>query len=202
MFFIKRVILNNNLKRNIFKSSKDSSETTDEAKKSSIFQKWTTFWKLLFNDYRDVIIDISKHAKEHPVKTSVWFSIFGSTATCCALNPDELQYRENIIQKSNELIFVGKQIRNPAADEYLQTIEWYYNQGLVKRINFGVFCLILCNFKNEKSGLFKDNLSYVQPTYSEIIQNYIIDIGFWNKYWLLDKKMIDYDINPNEWNSS
>ncbi len=197
-----RIFSINRAKINVFSTGNPATDVSVDVAKKSIRQKWVNFWKMLFRDYKEVLGDTAEKMREHPLKSSIWFSVLGFAFTCCSLNPDEIHYRESIVNKSNEMIFIGKPIRNPSAEEYLNTIELHYNRNQIKRISFGLFSVIIYNHKTETSGLFKDNCKYVQPTYLEIVKNNVIDIGFWNKWWILETKMTDYDVNPNEWPST
>lgn len=170
-----------------------------EVPKKSLQQKWKELLKALVNDYKDVFVDCGKYVKEHPLKSGMWFSICASFLTCQSFNPSENNFRARVIEKSNELIFVGKPVRNPEAEEHLKNIESYYNQDQILRLSFGLFSVILRNFKSSRCDLFQENCSYIQPSYLEIVRHHIIDVGFLNKWWIFDRKMIDFDINPNEW---
>lgn len=173
-------------------------EAVADTTKTPVLRQWMSYWKQLMNDYKDVIIDAGKHMKDHPVKSTIWLTLFTGAYTCSVLNPDEANFRAHIINKSNDLIFVGKSIRNPATVDHLRVIESYYNSDQIKRISFGIFSVILRDYKTRSSGVFKDNCSYTQPTYLEIIRDNIIDIGFLKKWWILEKKMLDYDVNDTE----
>lgn len=176
-----------------------STTAESEVKKESTLKRWCMFWKLLLRDYRDVFFETNKNIKEHPIKSVIFLSSIIFAEICCLLNPDDIHYRETILKKSNELIFVSKSIRNPNADEYLRTIESYFNTGEIGRISFGIFSVIYQNYKCRHSALYKDTCTYIQPTYLQFVRDNIIDIGFWNKWWFFEKAMKDYDISPSEW---
>lgn len=169
------------------------------APKTPLLKKWFSYWKALLNDYKDVMVEAAKHAKEHPVKSSIWATLLCSAYTCGVMNPDEHHFRAQIVNSANDLIFVGKTIRNPATVDYLRTVESYYNSGQIRYISLGIFSVILRDYKTRTSGVYKDNCSYTQPTYLEIIRDHIIDVGFFNKWWILESKMIDCDVNETEW---
>ena len=176
-----------------------TSNSTASTPKTPIFRKWVSYWKALLNDYKDVIIEAAKHAKDHPVKSTIWFTIFSSAYTCGVMNPDEHSFRASIVNSANDLIFIGKPIRNPETVEYLRTVESYYNSGKIRCISLGICSVILRDFKTKTSGAYQDNCSYTQPTYLEIIRDHIVDVGFFDRWWILESKMIDCDVNNTEW---
>ncbi|KAK7579738.1 hypothetical protein V9T40_000367 [Parthenolecanium corni] len=176
-----------------------TSTNSVQVPKKSLQQRLKEHLKALVNDYKEVFVDCGRYVKEHPLKSGLWFSIGAAFLTCQSLNPSENTFRARVIEKSNELIFIGKSARNPEAEEHLQNIESYYNENQILRLSFGLFSVILRNFKSSRCDSFKENCSYIQPSYAEIVRNHIIDFGFLNKWWIFDRKMLDFDINPNEW---
>ncbi|XP_065202457.1 mitochondrial import inner membrane translocase subunit Tim29 [Planococcus citri] len=176
-----------------------TSNSTANAPKTPLLQKWITYWKSLLNDYKDVMVEAAKHAKDHPVKSTFWLTIFSGAYTCGVMNPDENSFRAQIVNYANDLIFIGKPIRNQNTVQFLQTVESYYNSGQIRYISLGIFSVILRDFKTSANGVYKDNCSFTQPTYLEIIRDNVIDVGFFNKWWILESKMIDCDVNETDW---
>lgn len=173
----------------------DSATKTEE----KLVNRWLAFWKQLFNDYKSSLVEITKNMKDNPVKTLIWSSLISFSAACSITNPDEIHYRDNFIRRLNELIFVSKTIRNPECMNYLETIEWFFNCDEIRRIDLGLFSIMLHEPKRKHSALYKDNCPYLQPSFAEILDSHLLDIGFWNRWWMLEKSVIDYDINPEEW---
>ena len=167
-------------------------------KKEKLWNRWFAFWKLLLNDYKVAIVETGQSMKDNPKKTFLWFAVIGGSTACCVMNPDETDYRDNLVTRMHEVIFIGKPIRNPACMEYLESIEWFYNCDEIKRINLGVCSVMMHTGKSKSSALYKDTCSYLQPSFTEMFDR-ILDIGFWNKWWVLEKMMVDCDINPDEW---
>lgn len=46
--------------------------------------------------------------------------------------------------------------------------------------------------------MFKSRCDYLKPRYLTFHER-IMDIGFLGQWWVIDKKMEEFDINPNEW---
>ena len=49
-------------------------------------------------------------------------------------------------------------------------------------------------------GLFEAQCDYMKPTYREIIEERLIDIGISGNWKISEKIMKDYDVNIDEWN--
>lgn len=166
--------------------------------KGTIFEKWKDYWQNLFFDYRDVAKDTIKTAKSEPKKSAAILSLFAFSTYCFKTNPDENNYRDTVISYSTQLIMIGPAIRNPGAKKYLEEIETYYNQEILKRVSLGLFSLILKENYNDYIGIYKAHCPYLEVPFYKFYEK-IVDIGFMNRWHILEKEMIDCDVNPQEW---
>lgn len=112
-------------------------------------------------------------------------------------NPDETMFREQLIQSSIKLIQVGEPIRNPVSVQHIKWLEQCYNEGLIRRINLGILSLIWLDNYDRDCFLYKAVCSYLKPRYITFHER-IVDVGFLERWWLLERKMKDYDVNEAE----
>lgn len=175
-----------------------SSFVLPERFKGTMVERWAEYWQAVYKDYKDVAVGIVTDVKDKPWKGVAWSSLIGSSYYCAKHNPDEHSYRNALLQCSNDFIFVGQPIRNPKTTRHLNTVEHYYNQGIIKRQSFGLFSLMWVDNFKDTVGLYKATCRYLAP---EILTFHtrIVDVGFLDRWWLLEKKMIDCDVNPEEW---
>uniref|UniRef100_A0A1B6H264 Mitochondrial import inner membrane translocase subunit Tim29 n=1 Tax=Cuerna arida TaxID=1464854 RepID=A0A1B6H264_9HEMI len=166
--------------------------------KSTVLEKWGTYWKDLIKDYTDVLKDTIEDSKKYPRKTLGILSLFGFVFLSCKTNPDDISYRENVLKCSNDVLLVGKAIRNPNTDQFLTAVENCYNLGVIRRLSFGIISVMWIDNYSSELGIFKAECSYLKPQYLTFSSR-LIDIGFFGKWWKLEKIMKDYDINHEEW---
>ncbi|XP_054271742.1 mitochondrial import inner membrane translocase subunit Tim29 [Macrosteles quadrilineatus] len=177
------------------------STTATEPKKAPLLEKWKRYWQDLATDYYEVLKDTVENGRKNPKQSALLLMCSAAAFTCLKTNPDEIDYRENVLKCCNEVLLIGKPIRNKTTEEYLISMETFYNFGVVRRMSFGLFSVVwIDNFSNEL-GVYKANCSYLKPQYLTFL-NRVVDIGFLGRWWKLNSVMKDYDINAEEWTNS
>ena len=172
-------------------------ENLQQNVKQSLSKKLSTYLKLVYADYKEVFLDLYKGSKKHPIRSSLYFLTAGGLFYLTKHNPDQTTYRNQLIESSEKLILVSKTIQNPKSLNYLQEIEKYYNEGVIRRLNLILFSIIWIDNNDNNCVIYKSVCPYLRPRYSDYFQR-IIDVGVLDKYWLLDKFMTDYDVNESE----
>uniref|UniRef100_R4G7T7 Mitochondrial import inner membrane translocase subunit Tim29 n=1 Tax=Rhodnius prolixus TaxID=13249 RepID=R4G7T7_RHOPR len=165
--------------------------------KGTFVEKWVTYWKDVYRDYLDVIKDSANEIKKSPWKGVALLSVFTSGTYLFTTNPDEKSYRDTVLSYSNELILVGPSIRNPNCLNHIKCLEQLYNEGTMKRFSFGLFSIMWADNYN-KCVVYIKPYAILKPEYLTFYER-IVDVGFCNKWWAIEKKMIDMDVNPDEW---
>ncbi|XP_014291699.1 mitochondrial import inner membrane translocase subunit Tim29 [Halyomorpha halys] len=166
--------------------------------KGTIVERWADYWKNLLHDYAEVIKDTAISAKQQPLKSGALLTVLGIGTYCVKNNPDEISYRDAVISYSEDMMFVGPLVRNPKTVKYLKDLEKSYNEGTIRRLSFGLFSLIWKDDYNDCLGIYKSQCKYLGvPVYR--FHERIVDFGFLNKWFYLDKYMEDFDVNPEEW---
>ncbi|KAK6620361.1 hypothetical protein RUM44_006762 [Polyplax serrata] len=169
-----------------------------EKAKGTVVEKWIKYWEGLINDYVEVFRDTLHEGRTKPYKTAA-IAAAGSFFTYAVYNnPTEQDYRDGVIYYQNLFGLVGKSVRNPGADVYLKTLEKAFNHKLIRRLSLGICCFMWIDNYDNALGIYKSQCEYLKPRYTNFHER-IIDFGFLNKFWMLDRKMEDYDVNPNEW---
>ncbi|KAB0793655.1 hypothetical protein PPYR_13275 [Photinus pyralis] len=175
-------------------STKNAALRLEEKSKGTMFENWIRYWKNVFNDYREVVIDVRKDIREKPIKAVCTLTIIGSLTYCVKHNPNFIDYRDTFVKSANELLLVHPSMQKTQTASTLKQIEGYFNSGVVRRFNFGVASIIWVDYysascKNSEAICKHLKMSYFDWRY------HIIDIGFLDRWWMLSKCMEDYDIN-------
>ena len=123
-----------------------------------------------------------------------YFSGFAGLVYCKKNNPDEVSFRNQFLEHSNQLALVGAPIRNPITTKHLENIEQYYNEGIIRFTSLGLFSIIWLDNYDSKCGLYESECKYLKPDL-ETFYNRIIDVGILGRWRVLDEKMKDFDIN-------
>ncbi|XP_024222921.2 mitochondrial import inner membrane translocase subunit Tim29 [Bombus impatiens] len=160
----------------------------------ALLQRWKNYWMSIYMDYKETALDIAKSFKEHPIKASIYFSLLGSYVYLRRHNPDERSFKEHLLENTIKVMQVGEAIRNPKSEQYLQWLSQSYNEGIVRRLDLGIVSLIWLDNYDKMCSLYKVACPYLKTQYLTFYQR-VVDIGFLDKWWILENKMKDYDVN-------
>lgn len=162
--------------------------------KKTVVEKWMLYWKGLLTDYRDVFLDVGKQIREKPIRASIYGAIGSSAVYSFKHNPSEADFIQQLRSHNAKLVLVDPACQNPISSQYLTFLERCYNEGIVRRLSVGIFSLIWLDNFDRALGLYKATCSFTKPDLLTW-HHRIIDVGFMDKWWKIDKQMIDYDIN-------
>jgi len=159
-----------------------------------LFEKWLKYWRNVYTDYKGVVVDIHKECKSHPIKAFTYFTAAGCVYYGTLHNPSEIMFREQLISNTSKLVMVGKEVRNPVSAYYLKWLQQNYNEGIIRRLNFGIISILWLDNYSYDCALYKATCSHLKPQYWTFNQR-IIDIGFLDNWWILTNYMKNYDVN-------
>lgn len=164
--------------------------------KGTVVEKWIQYWKGLITDYRDVFLGVIQQSKERPIRAAIYGGLTTSMVYSFKHNPKETDFIEQLRSHNIKMVMIDPVCQNPVSSQYLTFVERCYNEGIVRRLNLGIFSLLWLDNYDRALGLYKTTCKFTQP---ELLSWHkrIIDIGFFDKWWKIEKKMIDFDINED-----
>lgn len=162
--------------------------------KGTIVEKWAKYWKQLGIDYKEMVIDTCKHMYEHPLKTTIYAGIGTTTYFLSKHNPDFEEFKKEFQDNKNQLILVAEPCQNPVSANHIKNLERWFNQGVVRRLTLGVISFIWIDNYDKNCSLYKTTCEYLKPPYATFNER-VIDVGFLNKFWVLEERMKEYDVN-------
>ena len=137
-------------------------------------------------------------AKQHPIKTSVYLASLSVAAYFVKTNPTKWQFESQVTQCANDLAVVGDPIRNPSSDKHIQHLVCCANAGLLRRTTFGVFSVMWTDNYDSAVDVYEARCKLLKVGWFEWPER-IVDIGVLGRWRWLEQSMMDYDINPTEW---
>lgn len=160
----------------------------------TIIEKWLNYWRQLAIDYKDVALDVGKEIRAKPLKAGIIGSLAASAYLAAKRNPDETSFIDQLRRYNSEMVLIHESCHNSNSSQHLKFIERCYNEGVVRRLSLGVVSFIWLDNYDKSLAIYKAMCPYLQPQYINFGDR-IVDVGFWNKWWKLEKQMVDYDIN-------
>ncbi|XP_044258425.1 mitochondrial import inner membrane translocase subunit Tim29 [Tribolium madens] len=173
---------------------KNASERINKKISGTFIEKAAIYMKTIWNDYKEVAVSVRSDIKEKPLKAAGFFTGMGFTMYCLTHNPNEQSFRAKFIQCSNDVSLVSSNLVNGAAVEHMKMIQTCYNRDLIRYTNLGLFSIIWVDKYSDQCNMYETNCSYLKLPYRKFASQ-VIDVGFLNIWWVISRKMLDYDIN-------
>lgn len=156
------------------------------------------FGRNVTSDYKAVGVDVFQQAKDRPLKATAYGSLLSFLFYAYKTNPDDTSFREQLVKSYAEMGLVHPDVRNPAAYQHVVLLNQLDSQRVLKKLSLGVVSFVFQGDYDSKCGHYYSQCTYLQPSYLSYF-NRIVDIGFLGQWRVLQSKLVDYDVNPVEW---
>lgn len=151
----------------------------------------------LFSDYKDASWEVVAGLWERPVKASVYASLLAGTWACFYTKPDCSSFEATLLECSNQLGLLSPWIRNGTSDSHVQSLVKLRNEGRLRHASLGLLSLVYCADYDPDTTLYEAQCSNLSVPWRELPER-MLDVGFIGRWWVLDLKMKDCDVNEEE----
>lgn len=151
----------------------------------------------LVSDYKEACREIVVGSWERPVKASVYATLLGGSWACFYTKPDHSSFEATLLECSNMLGLLSPWIRNGTSNGHVQSLVKLHNEGRLHHTSLGVLSLVYHSDYDSDTTLYEAQCSNLSTPWRELPQR-ILDVGFVGRWWVLDSKMKDYDVNEDE----
>ncbi|KAJ8251529.1 hypothetical protein GJAV_G00222320 [Gymnothorax javanicus] len=155
------------------------------------------WFRSLLGDYREACREIVVGAWERPFKASIYLSLLGGASACYLTNPDDTSFETSVLESSNRLGLLSPWIRSGTSDEHVQRLVSLRNEGRLRYASLGVASLTYRADYDLTVSLYEARCSFLSVPWAELPER-VLDMGFAGRWWVLDAKMRDYDVNEEE----
>lgn len=152
----------------------------------------------LLSDYKEACKEIVVGARDRPLKASVYMGLLGGAYACFTTKPDQSSFQAALLDRSNQLGLLSPWIRNGSSDLHVQNLVKLRNQGCLHHLSLGLFSLVYSSDNDTDSALYEARCSNLSVPWREL-PNRVLDVGFVGRWWVLEKKMEDFDVNEAEY---
>lgn len=136
-------------------------------------------------------------ALERPVKASVYGALLGGAWACFYTKPDRSSFEAALLERSGQLGLLSPWIRSGSSDGHVQSLMKLRNEGRLRYLSLGVLTLLYHSDFDPDVTLYEAQCSNLSVPWRELPQR-VLDVGFVGRWWILDSKMRDYDVNEDE----
>ncbi|KAM3598334.1 uncharacterized protein V6R79_016845 [Siganus canaliculatus] len=151
----------------------------------------------LLSDYREACREVVVGAWERPLKASIYAGVVGGAVACFYTKPDRPSFEAALLDRSCQLGLLSPWIRNATSDGHVQSLVKLRNEGRLRHLGLGLFSLVYSADYDPDATLYEAQCSNLSVPWRELPQR-VLDVGFAGRWWILDRKMTDYDVNEEE----
>ncbi|XP_022071086.2 mitochondrial import inner membrane translocase subunit Tim29 [Acanthochromis polyacanthus] len=151
----------------------------------------------LVSDYKEAGREMVVGAWERPLKASVYGTLLGGAYACFYTKPDRTSFEADLLERSNQLGLLSPWIRSGTSDGHVQNLVKLRNEGRLRHASLGLLSLMYRSDYDPDVTLYEAQCSNLSVPWRELPQR-VLDVGFAGRWWILDSKMKDYDVNEAE----
>ncbi|OCT56745.1 mitochondrial import inner membrane translocase subunit Tim29 [Xenopus laevis] len=177
-------------------------QATEAIRKPAIWErlkngKMAVWTKSLLHDYAAACKDIAVGAKERPGKAAFYLSLLAGAGVCSSKAPTEDSFQSCLLEASSSLLLLSPWTRSRRSDQHVQNLMDLRNQGRVLHLDLFLFSIVYEAPYDPNCDLYPAHCPHLQPRWSHF-PSWVLDIGFFGRWWLLRTKMEDFDVNEEE----
>jgi hypothetical protein len=205
---IGKIKFSNPFKSSASKGRAGESVEIDVPKKEKALTRFKNYLITIVTDYKDVAVDSVKSAKEKPFKTLTYGLGITSIVVFYKKNPDYTDYVHTRKELMNDILMCGSTYSRRSYF-YLNELNRLENLNQLEYKPCVFFSLIMVKKFSEFDATYekrctqlntpnKFNIFNVTNVVLKFVSR-IVDIGFCDEWYFLNKSMKDYDVNEVEW---
>jgi hypothetical protein len=158
------------------------------------------YFQNIFNDYRAAFLDMVQDMKDAPRKTTFYLTLVASGVVLAKTNPSKVSFEIALAECHHEILMLGPPIRNRISDNHIQMLQSHFREGTLRITNCVFFSLVWTTANDPAVDRFDAQCGLVKPRWRDFHKT-VVDVGVLGRWLELRKYMVDYDINPDEWDA-
>ncbi|XP_014667994.1 PREDICTED: uncharacterized protein C19orf52-like [Priapulus caudatus] len=161
------------------------------------FSLAVNYCKVIGEDYASVGRDVIVDSKAQPIKAAFYFSAIGLGVYAIRTNPTRHDFRISLLTSVNDNGLVSDNARNPQAATHVRQLVSCENEGLIRHVDLGLMSLMWVDNYDEACKLYEARCPSLKPRWLTF-NTRIVDIGCFGHWFLMERAMKEYDVNPDE----
>lgn len=171
--------------------------TLPDKYKGGILEKWARYWRQLFVDYGEVAAGIVQFHRTHPIRAAIYAATGTTLYQCYKWNPTQVEFMRELRYRTADLLLVDGKVQRIASREHLRHIERLLNESQLRHLNLGIASLMWRADYDQQLALYRSTCTYTLPHWRTFGER-IVDVGFCGRWWILHKRMEDYDVREDD----
>ncbi|MFH4977269.1 hypothetical protein AB6A40_003978 [Gnathostoma spinigerum] len=156
------------------------------------------YMKDLVRDYKSVLVDAVKDARNSPLKSLVIGAGLGTAFLAYKTNPTERDLYNVLADKRQMMVLVPNSIHNANADEALSSRTLLIDQNRFHYIDCWLFSLVVARPYDKNVCIYSSQDQNLKPWIGRHIYENLVDVGAFGQWCFLERSLKNYDINEEE----
>ncbi|KAI3386472.1 hypothetical protein SNEBB_003761 [Seison nebaliae] len=165
-----------------------------------LMKRTKEYFRLMYLDYLDAGRDLIQIGKSSPIKTFLYSSSLITSVVLWNTNPSMKKYDLELLEEKEKFLYVSQFIRSESKFNYVERLSKLRNENRLKITSFGFFSCIWFDFFNTDHEKRKNDNAVIMK-WSEW-HRYVVDIGFFNRWWIIRNQTDDFDVMDDELSDS
>ena len=157
--------------------------------------------KEILTDYVEVGKDLIQGARRRPIKTALYLTSGAAFTITWRKRPDYTSYINDVVEYANELSMCSEVVRRPSAKLYIDSVFKQHSDSYLRYVNLGLVAIILRRNYSPSCSNYHEMCKHLQPRIWTVLER-VVDVGFWGQWRNLEKEMLDFDVNEEDFNKS
>lgn len=142
----------------------------------------------------DVAIESVKTIRSNPTKSTVYGTLGMTLYGFYKTNPDQRNFIDQLRQKEHLVSLVSEDSQNPQAGNHIKMLVQNQNSETLRITSIGFFSIMWIDDNPKGLSTYDAVCEYLQPELRTFHER-IVDIGWLDRWWNLENKMKDFDVN-------
>uniref|UniRef100_A0A8D0BAP6 Translocase of inner mitochondrial membrane 29 n=1 Tax=Salvator merianae TaxID=96440 RepID=A0A8D0BAP6_SALMN len=156
-----------------------------------------SWWKSLLRDYADACREVAVGIRQHPAKAGLYALLLAGAVGCSMHSPSDASFEGSLLEASGALLLLSPWTRSRRSEGHVQRLLQLRNRGQLRFQSLVFFSLVYEAPFDPGTDLYLAHCKHLKPRWLEF-PGRVLDVGFWGRWWVLNAKMRDADINDDE----
>lgn len=135
--------------------------------------------------------------RQRPGKAAIYAALLAGAVGCGLHSPCERSFEAGLLEAAGALLLLSPWTRSSTSEGHVQRLLQLRNRGQLRFQSLLFGSLVYEAPFDAGADLYAAHCRHLAPRWTDF-PGRVVDVGFWDRWWVLRSKMRDADINEEE----
>uniref|UniRef100_A0A8B9CYC4 Translocase of inner mitochondrial membrane 29 n=1 Tax=Anser brachyrhynchus TaxID=132585 RepID=A0A8B9CYC4_9AVES len=151
-------------------------------------------------DYAEAAREAARGARRRPWRAAGAAAALGGALACAAAVPDPDSFEAALLEAAGALLLLSPPTRSPEAERHVRRLLRRRDRGQLRYRGLVLAAVVYEAPYDEAAALYRARCPHLRPPWSRL-PGRLLDVGFWGRWWVLEARTRDCDVNEEEFGS-